>query len=465
MKRRNRKKPALSRQQLLSIPFFTVLAGLAVIGLILPLRPRQSVSEKRLLAAFPAFSTQSFWNGEYFDGINLWYSDTFPGREIYIRQAQGLEALHGLNRNVVMVEDRQGEENDDLDQLLAEAESSAAEPRETQVPSAPTAEPADIREDPAELTPAPTAEPTVEESWDGFDGEDEVAALGSVIALGDSIFTAQGFTQEHTDQYAELCNRFAGELTSAGVRFFDLPVPTSVGVLVSSDFLPQIKCADQGKILRYLFSRVDAAVCPVNVFSNLLAHKDEYIYFRGDHHWTALGAYYAYEEFCSAAGFQPVPLSDYEEVNMGCFRGTLYWRAGAREIWEDEMIAYLPPGEISMEIPSYPRLTTPVVDRTDKDPSSKYNCFIAGDNETTVLTNPALPEGSCCMVVKDSFGNPFTVFLAQHYHRVVILDYRHAEKSLAEYVEEYQPQDLILINSIGLTQRPGAQSLLLRLLS
>ena len=113
-----------------------------------------------------------------------------------------------------------------------------------------------------------------------------------------------------------------------------------------------------------------------------------------------------------------------------------------------------------MDIVTYPSLKDPVQDRSQKDPSSKYNVFIAGDNDTTVLTNPALPEDSCCIIVKDSFGNPFTIYLAQHYHRVVILDYRHADRTILSYVKEYQPQDVILLNSIGLTQRPGSQSIL-----
>ena len=50
------------------------------------------------------------------------------------------------------------------------------------------------------------------------------------------------------------------------------------------------------------------AVNKVNVFNSLVSHNDEYIYFRTDHHWSALGAYYAYEEFCRAAGMEAAPL-------------------------------------------------------------------------------------------------------------------------------------------------------------
>ena len=471
MKDSHKTNRALSRQQKRAIPFFTVLALLTVVAFILPLRPSTSMAEKRTLTAFPEFSAESFWDGSYFDQIGIWFSDTFPGREAYIRVAQDLEAAQGLNRNVVVIKEDQNADNDRLDELLAEAEASPAV-AQTPAPTpeaSPEPEPALVQETAEETASgeesSPTPEPTPDaweevEHWDGLDAEDEMLREGTLIALGDMVFTAQGFSQDDTDSYAAICNEFCRELSEEGIRFFNLPVPTAVGVLVASDFLPQIKCADQSKMLRYLFSREDEAIYKVNVFNNLLAHKDEYIYYRGDHHWTALGAYYAYEVFCGEAGFTPVPLSEYEEVNMGLFQGTLYWRAGARDLYEDELIAYVPPGDITMDIVTYPSLKDPVQDRSQKDPSSKYNVFIAGDNDTTVLTNPALPEDSCCIIVKDSFGNPFTIYLAQHYRRVVILDYRHADQTILQYVKAYQPQDVILLNSIGLTQRPGSQSIL-----
>ena len=65
-------------------PFFAVLAMLTVISFILPLRPSESLVEKRRLAQFPAFSADALWSGDYFDDISLWFSDTFPGRDLYL---------------------------------------------------------------------------------------------------------------------------------------------------------------------------------------------------------------------------------------------------------------------------------------------------------------------------------------------------------------------------------------------
>ena len=266
MKDSHKTNRALSRQQKRAIPFFTVLALLTVVAFILPLRPSTSMAEKRTLTAFPEFSAESFWDGSYFDQIGIWFSDTFPGRESYIRVAQDLEAAQGLNRNVVVIKEDQNADNDRLDELLAEAEASPAV-AQTPAPTpaaSPEPEPALVPETAEEAAPqeesSPTPEPTPDaweevEHWDGLDAEDEMLREGTLIALGDMVFTAQGFSQDDTDSYAAICNEFCRELSEEGIRFFNLPVPTAVGVLVASDFLPQIKCADQSKMLRYLFSR------------------------------------------------------------------------------------------------------------------------------------------------------------------------------------------------------------------
>ena len=90
----------------------------------------------------------------------------------------------------------------------------------------------------------------------------------------------------------------------------------------------------------------------------------------------------------------------------------------------------------------------------------KYNCFINGDNPVTVITNDNLPEAPDCLVVKDSFGNPFVVYLAQHYHKVYVLDYRKNYTPVSSVAEQYGVQDVILVQSIGVSQTNSALSVL-----
>ena len=217
--------------------------------------------------------------------------------------------------------------------------------------------------------------------------------------------------------------------------------------------------------LRYMFAQENGNVGKVNAFNNLLSHNSEYVYYHSDHHWTALGAYYAYEEFCSVAGFDPVPLSEYEEVNMGDFTGSWYYSINPKKVKHDEMIAYIPPGNIHMEIAGFPNVTSPVVDKTDDEPNMKYNCFLNGDNPITVLVNDDLPDAPDCLVYKDSFGNPFAVYLAQHYHRVYVLDYRYNFTAASITTEQYGVSDVVLVQSIGVSQSMSAMGLLQNLMN
>ena len=72
------------------------------------------------------------------------------------------------------------------------------------------------------------------------------------------------------------------------------------------------------------YSKMAPNIVTVDAYAKLRNHTDEYIYFRTDHHWTQLGAYYAYTAFCEAAGFEAVPLEDFETGRYDNFVGSMY---------------------------------------------------------------------------------------------------------------------------------------------
>ena len=100
MKLRNEKQRpqhAAKRKGTPAAIFFGLLAVLTVAAFIIPLRPTRSYSEKRNLTPFPRFSAAALTSGEYFDGISAWFSDTFPGRETWLRVNAAVEQLHGVS--------------------------------------------------------------------------------------------------------------------------------------------------------------------------------------------------------------------------------------------------------------------------------------------------------------------------------------------------------------------------------
>ena len=466
----------------------------------LPLRPENSERERRKLHEFPPFSVRTLLDGSYFDEISAWYSDTFPGREDMLEISDRLNALHGIGKNEVQLTQLSGTDNDNaaLDALLEEAEAAAppagnegaAAPEESPAaqPTPKTPAPTPTAAPEASATPAPSEAPAspepseapaapeespepgaadqiadpdaVIENWGGLNGEEEAKMYGDLVVIDGNAVSRMGFDQITTDHHIQLMNQAGDALAAKNIRFFNVPIPTSVSVLLSSDMLEEIGAADQGKILRYMFAKENENVGKVNAFNNLLQHNTEYIYFHTDHHWTALGAYYAYQEFCEVAGFEPVPLSEYKEVNMGSFIGSWAYSISQKMLEPDEMIAYVPPGNIKMEITGQPTADSVIIDESENYPNMKYNCFINGDNPLTVITNEDLPDAPDCLVIKDSFGNPFVVYLTQHYHKIYVLDYRTNFTPVSRVAEEYGVQDVILAQSIGVSQTRQAQYLL-----
>ena len=58
--------------------------------------------------------------------------------------------------------------------------------------------------------------------------------------------------------------------------------------------------------------------------------KDEYIYYRTDHHWTSTGAYYAYKQLCDALSLTPFDPSAHTVLAADGFYGTHYSKARTR---------------------------------------------------------------------------------------------------------------------------------------
>lgn len=461
-KRRSRRqqREAEQRRIRLAIPFFVLLFAITIIAFIIPLRPSESASEKRKLAEFPEFSVDTLLSGDYFDGISLWFSDTFPGRDTWLAAASTMESLHGVKDVVIHGDIGNPDEIPDITDA-------------PDVPDTPTPLPTET----PEPTPQPTLPPTPEvietsppeesvEHWGGIDADNEAEVIfGNVLQIGDSAFAYYGFSQYGSDRHVALMNSCAEMLANYNVELYDVLIPTSVGILVSSDFMEQVKCSDQGESISYIFSQEDKAVNKVNVFNTLIEHNDEYLYFRTDHHWTALGAYYSYVQFCAVAGLEPVPLEDYEQMDMGPFLGSFYSTCSqSSALLEDNVMAYNPPGDLTMKITKAEGNTFPwsvITDMSANTIYSKYMCFLGGDHPLTVITNNDLPDGPNCVIIKDSFGNPFAPYLSQHYSNVYIVDYRkYSAMNLQSFVQIYDIDDVLLVESLAMAQGDGTLDLL-----
>lgn len=394
--------------------FAITMLLVAVVGLLLFLRPTVSESEKRELTKFPELTWDTLISGDYFSGITTWYADTFPGREGLIKANNYIHSLFGF-RTVQIIQ------------------SNKIDPNETFDPTSPEA---DI----------------------------PIDRLGSVYVKGNTAYELYKETTANSDRYAELITKAAEQL-SGKATVYDMIIPLSSSVNLSEKELEQVGSSDAKEAIDRMFEKMSGIV-PVEVYDILREHNDEYLYFRTDHHWTALGAYYSYVKFCEAAGKEPYPLSAWQEYQFEGFLGTLYAEAGSpAQLGDtpDTVHAWVPNGTNDIYITDKTgnrlRYRGGLV-RTDTDTfyanaASKYNCFIMGDNPLSEIHNETITNGSSIVVVKESFGNALVPFLVDHYEYVYVIDYRYftntTGKSLQTFVTEKGVDTVLFINNLTAT--------------
>jgi hypothetical protein len=255
----------------------------------------------------------------------------------------------------------------------------------------------------------------------------------------------------------------AAEVTDGQATVYDLIIPLHYSFALGGDVQDSMKLPDASKVIGYMYSGMNPEVHTVDVYAALMGHADEYIYFRTDHHWTATGAYYAYEAYCKKAGITPTPLSSYETMTFGGFLGTLYSKTGqpaAMAAEPDRVVAYVPKGTNDQYIfdargGDRTRYRGGVV-RKDTDTfyaaaASKYNCFLMGDHPLIEIHNEnvsASRKGTTVLLVKESFGNAFAPFLVDSYEHIYVVDYRYYEGTLSKLVKEKDVDDVIFLNNV-----------------
>ena len=439
----------------LAVPFFVALFVLTIVSFIIPLRPTRSMNEKRDLAKFPEFTWEALVSGDYFDDITLWFSDTFPGRDTWIGANAAVQTLHGV-QDVVIYGDitvqetipdayvaPSEEETEEVTEEVTEATEASAAPTEST--------------EPTETQPLDTTPTTPREEWGGLDaGDGAEISLGSVIQIGDSAFNYCSFSKQQSDRFINIVNTFQKTMEKKDVTVVMTLIPTSVGVMVEAEYQEKIGCSDQGAIVDYIHSGISEDVVAVKIFDTLVEHNDEYLYFRTDHHWTALGGYYCYREIIESLGMEPRPLEDFEEWDQGEFRGSNYAKCNqSNKLRLDNVYAYNPPGDIKMIINNEDgRFSWPVLtDMSKSAKNSKYMTFLAGDHALCEITNNDLPDAPNCVIVKDSYGNCVAPFFTQNFHNVSVLDFRqYKAMTLQGFVDVYDIDYVIILGRVDTSQ-------------
>lgn len=259
-----------------------------------------------------------------------------------------------------------------------------------------------------------------------------------------------GSNEQKAVAYAETINGFADKLD--GIKVYNMVIPnhTEMGLpqrLKDSD-APSSSQADN---IKSIYANLNDNVTAINAYNYLADHNSEYIYFDSDHHWTGLGAYYAYSAFADSTKQNVLSLSDCTENTIEGFTGTFTNTASGLKT--DTVHYWSLPYDVTMDITdangAVSSYTSPYYENAQGG-AYTYGVFLMGDNPLTVLksSSPNATEGKKIAVVKESYGNAFVPYLTNNYEEVHIIDFRSNTDNLVTYCQTNGIEEVLFINGV-----------------
>lgn len=172
----------------------------------------------------------------------------------------------------------------------------------------------------------------------------------------------------------------------------------------------------------------------VDMMPSFLSHADEELFYRTDHHWTSLGAYYGYAALMDAMGIVPVPLDTYEKTTVSTdFLGTTYSSSGAGWVEPDNIDIYVPAEGVS--VTTYPNGTPEEGSLYAEEKLSvkdKYAYFMGGNTPLAVITTQHT-DAPKVLIVRDSYTDSMAPFLTAHFSEIHLFDLRYNNMPLPAY--------------------------------
>ena len=238
-----------------------------------------------------------------------------------------------------------------------------------------------------------------------------------------------------------------------GVKCYLMLVPDAASVQREKlpAYAPVADQAEQLEEIRSYLEKKENPVTEIPLYEMLREHREESLYYRTDHHWTTLGARYAYQ---SAAGQMGLPGAENGEEKKlypvsDSFQGTLAARSGYRvpddtiEVyWPDQkeelVVTYVQEQTKSASLYAAEKLKT----------RDKYGMFLNGNHPLTEIRTMA-STGRKLLLIKDSYANCFVPFLTGDFEEIVLVDPRYYYDSAEKLMKQYGFTDVLFLYNLN----------------
>ena len=212
---------------------------------------------------------------------------------------------------------------------------------------------------------------------------------------------------------------------------------------------PGAPSIDQEEILRKISDTLGSGLHFVDLTQDLMAHRTEYIFYKSDHHWTSLGARYAFEALCPSLGITDLSLSYTKYEATDRFSGTLASASGASNV-RDVIDLYVPDSDIQyvVEYVGESRKTATMYSSSALDTNNQYEVFLGGNHPLIRIRTTAANKKNL-LLIKDSYANAFVQFLLPHFGSIYIVDPRYYSDDLDQLVTTSEITDILFLYNVN----------------
>lgn len=186
----------------------------------------------------------------------------------------------------------------------------------------------------------------------------------------------------------------------------------------------------------------------------LQTHNSEEIYYRTDHHWKTLAAFYIYQEWAKVQGYDVPEITDYEiRTITNNFEGTIQSKLGIKTV-TDTIELFLPKKETAYTIynENSKETSNSIYDYSKLDTKDKYAIYFGG-NQPFIRINTKVNNDRKILVIKDSYANCFVPFMIGEFQEIDVIDIRYTNQKLSELIEVGEYTDLlVLYNTSGFAE-------------
>ena len=239
------------------------------------------------------------------------------------------------------------------------------------------------------------------------------------------------------------------ENRSRDVQMYMLLVPNAACIL--SERLPAFATvSDQSRMFAQVKRELGEDVEWLDASAALKKHAGEKIYYKTDHHWTSLGAFYTFSQVAEQVKIKTDVSSSFVSYPVSTtFNGMLAAKSGCRLNVKEEIYIYVPRDTDNDVVVNYvdeQRKTASLYDSSKLKTRDQYAVFL-GENTSVVDIKTVSESQRRLLLVKDSYANSFVPFLTPYFREIVLVDPRYYSGTIEDIMDTYRITDVMFLYS------------------